>query len=192
MIYLLFLFTSLHRWQGVEVSFSSWTQEKITDVIVLIDWLIIVITYSVLRWYRTLLSYCYIKTHMLSALCYIQALRWIGTWHRCYCALLLCYLFIFSFSVLGLWAKSYPKYVRSCRNIGKSAHAPSQLTRKSHSEQRCWTRHSAHPFFMKGEMAAPGTYHDIYVDLKCPVNHYHQPYYILYWNTKFIMLAIYI
>ena len=114
MIYLLFLFTSLHRWQGVEVPFGSWTQEKITDVIVLIHWFIIVITYSVLRWYRTLLSYCYIKAQMLSALCHIQALWWIGAWHRCYCALLLCYLFIFSFSVLGLWTKSYPKYVGGC------------------------------------------------------------------------------
>ena len=50
------LFTALHRWQSVEVPFGHWTQEKITDVIVLIHWFIDVVTYSVLWWYRT----CYL------------------------------------------------------------------------------------------------------------------------------------
>ena len=40
-----------------------------------------------------------------------------------------------------------------------SAHAPGQLSNSSCSEQRCQSGHSSVPF-VKGEMAAPGAYHD--------------------------------
>ena len=85
MIYLLFLFTWLHRWQGVEVPFGSWTQEKITDVIVLIHWFIFVITYSVLRWYRT-----YYLIVMLKHRCWVPFIIFKSLMDRNLAQMLLC------------------------------------------------------------------------------------------------------
>ena len=44
--------------------------------------------------------------------------------------------------------------------VGKFVHAPGQLSGNSHSEQRCQSRCSDHPFY-KGHIVASGAYHDI-------------------------------
>ena len=73
-------------------------QEQCTDVIVLSYCFIIIISYSVLRWYRILIHpFIHTKAQMLSAWYCNQVLGWIETWHWCYCAFIFYLVFIFQF-----------------------------------------------------------------------------------------------